>query len=100
MTHQVLTREKEDLGVRLFGFATPAFETRAVVNSLRNDGIVKRIKRVLVHQDVAPARLVLELSQLPHELAVMFEERPARLELECGERTMNENLARLERVDR
>src|SRR5689334_14783721 len=99
MAHQVLACEKKNLGILLLDFATPAFETRAVVNPLRYDGIVERIKRVLVHQHVAPARLVLELSKLAHELAVMFEERAARLELERGERAMYKNFARFQWVD-
>src|SRR6266571_5980319 len=100
MAHQILALEEQQLRIRAFSFAAPAVEIRAVVDTFRDQALVERADQLVVHQHVGPARLVLELLDLPHEPAVMRKERRARLVVALDQRPADEYPSRFDRVHR
>src|SRR5258706_1361028 len=81
-------------------FAPPTVELRAVVDTLWDETLVERVDQLVVHQDVGPARLVLELLDLPHEPAVVQEKRRACVVVALDQRLADEDLSRFGRIHR
>jgi hypothetical protein len=61
---------------------------------------VEGVDRLLVHQDVAAARLGLQVVHVVDQLQVVAPERRAGLEVALGQAEAQKDLARLGRVDR
>ena len=95
-----LAREGEQVGVRAALVAPPAVEVRAG-HHVGGDALVEEgEQRLVVGEDVAPARAPLERLDLLEQPAVVGEEEMARLPVALDERAADEQLARQGGVDR
>ena len=91
---------KRQLRVLPLGLRAPRVETGAVADARRDEAVVERVDQLVVHQHVGAARLVLERLDLAHQASVVREERRAGFPVALDERLADEDLPRLDRVDR
>ena len=98
--HQLVARQEEQPRVVPFRLRPPLVELRRGAYVDRHDPVVEGVDQFLVDQHVEPARLVLQLADLAHQLLVVGEERRARVEVAVDQRGADEDRARRLGVDR
>jgi hypothetical protein len=99
VAHQLVARQHQEPRLTLGRVAVPALEGRAARDVRGQLLIVEREDELVVDEHVLAARLVLELLDLAHELAVRGHERQLRVPVAGDERLADEDLARGGRVD-
>ena len=97
---QQLAREREQVGADAALVAPPAVEVRARDDRLGDAGGVEVVERLVVDEDVAPARALLERLDLLDELLVGGQEAVARVPVALDQRAPDEQVAREDRVQR
>ena len=97
--HQFFPADLQQPGLTLAGAAEPFFQLVRIGDISRNLRIVEGVDQLVIHQHVLPARLVLQLLNLPHHLAVGGQKRQRRFPIVAHQRLTNEDLARADRID-
>ena len=104
MAHQLLAREKQQVGVGAAGFAPPALEVAPVADVGRDLAVVEGVDQLLVDQHVLAAALVLQLLDLGDGALVGQQKgqapRPLLGPVAAHQRRADEDLARGARIDR
>ena len=96
---QQLAREGQQVRPDLALVAPPAIEVRAGDDGLGHAGGVEVVQRLVVDEDVAPARALLERLDLLHELLVGGQEAMARVPLALDQRAADELVTREDRIE-
>jgi hypothetical protein len=96
----VLALQEQDFRIGRFGFRTPGFESRAVVELGRNARVEHAEDAFLVQPHARFARLVFELLDFLDQRAVVCEPRRTRVVFAGHQRAADEQLARQHRIDR
>ncbi|MNH06204.1 hypothetical protein D3C79_655650 [compost metagenome] len=91
--HQHLPLEVEQFGILLLRLLPPLVEVTAGDHLLGQAGVVEAEQVLVIHQDVATARLVLQRLHLGQQLAVLAEEAMAGLEVPLHQGAADEQLA-------
>ena len=99
MTHGVLHAQMQQLGVLRRGLAQPALEQGRGIDAGWHSLVIEGVDGVLIHQDIAPPRLGLQVLDVGDQLAVMAPEGGAAVEIALGEGEADEDGPRLRRVD-
>ena len=99
MAHQILAREMQHARIFRFGCLTPRFKARAVDDAHRQDFVIEREQRCIIHQHIVLARLMLQALHIFYKLLILLEKFAAREELTRHQRAANKNLTRFLGVD-
>ena len=94
LPRQILQPHMQQFGLLFDRPAQPLLKLRRAVDALRNPLVVIVIDHLLVDQQIAPARLVLQLLQVFDQLPVVPPERGSRIEIPLHQRGTDKNLPR------
>ena len=99
VTHQLVARELQQLGLTLHFIAVPALECGTADHVRRYLLVVESEDQFVVDQHVLPPRLVLEFLDLPDQPGVVRKKGQLRVPLAMHKRLADEDLARRRRID-
>ena len=91
--HQLILADLQQLRLLATGFAEPLFQLMRVADFTRNLGIVKGVDQLVIHQHVLATRLVLQILDLTHHLAVGCQKRQLALPVVLDQRLADEDVA-------